>query len=66
MAPSPRMPRNPDYERVVRESFGRQSLMATLGVHVAHLGPGEVHERTPIAAMLSTIIVRAQARSGGA
>ena len=27
----------------IRESFGRQRHMATLGVTIAHIGPGEVH-----------------------
>jgi uncharacterized protein (TIGR00369 family) len=41
------VPANPAYEAVVRESFARQSLMATLGVSIAHLSPGEVHLRLP-------------------
>lgn len=35
-------PRNPDYERIVRESFARQTYMATLGATLDHVGPGEV------------------------
>ena len=31
----------------IRESFGRQRHMATLGVTIAHIGPGEVHLAMP-------------------
>ena len=31
----------------IRESFGRQRHMATLGVSIAHIGPGEVHLAMP-------------------
>lgn len=31
---------NPDYERVVRESFARQGLMGTLGARIVTLEPG--------------------------
>lgn len=41
------VPQNPDYERLVRESFDRQTLMATLGVSIAHVAPGEVHLTMP-------------------
>ncbi len=41
------VPKNPKYEVVVRESFGRQSLMATLGASIVHLAPGEVGLRLP-------------------
>ncbi len=33
-------PTNPDYEAVVRDSFARQGLMATIGARIADLGPG--------------------------
>ena len=33
-------PRNPDYETVVRDSFARQGLMATLGAELAEIAPG--------------------------
>ena len=39
---TPFEPRNPDFEAVVRESFGRQGLMATLGAELAVVGPGRV------------------------
>ncbi|HUF35864.1 MAG TPA: hypothetical protein VMN37_07935 [Gemmatimonadales bacterium] len=35
-------PQNPDFEAVVRESFGRQSLMATLGASLARVAAGAV------------------------
>jgi len=34
--------RNPDFERVVRESFGRQAFMSTLGASIERVAPGEV------------------------
>jgi uncharacterized protein (TIGR00369 family) len=35
-------PRNVEFAEVVRDSFARQSLMATLGVRLARVAPGEV------------------------
>lgn len=35
-------PRNPAYEAHVRESFGRQAFMATLGARLLRIEPGEV------------------------
>jgi uncharacterized protein (TIGR00369 family) len=35
-------PRDPDYERRVRESFARQAAMHTLGISLASVAPGEV------------------------
>jgi len=34
-------------EARIRESFGRQRLMATLGVSIAHIAAGEVHLAMP-------------------
>jgi uncharacterized protein (TIGR00369 family) len=34
-------------EARIRESFGRQRLMVTLGVTIAYIGPGEVHLTMP-------------------
>ena len=34
-------------EARIRESFGRQRHMATLGVTIAYIGPGEVHLAMP-------------------
>jgi uncharacterized protein (TIGR00369 family) len=42
-------PKDPAYEARVRESFHRQSHMATLGVTIAFIGPGEVHLALPFA-----------------
>jgi len=35
-------PRDPDYERRVRESFARQRAMETLGMTLLRIAPGEV------------------------
>jgi uncharacterized protein (TIGR00369 family) len=47
MSPARFVPQNSDFEAVVRESFGRQTLMATLGVELVHVAPGEVHLSLP-------------------
>ena len=41
--------RDPTYEARVRESFGRQTHMATLGARIVHIAPGEVHLAFPFA-----------------
>jgi uncharacterized protein (TIGR00369 family) len=41
------VPKNPDFEAVVRESFRRQSFMATLGARLTHLEPGGVELTLP-------------------
>lgn len=38
-------PPNPDFEFVIRESFARQTFMATLGAEIARVAPGEVDLR---------------------
>jgi uncharacterized protein (TIGR00369 family) len=38
---------NPDFEAVVRESFGRQTFMATLGASLELVEPGQVHIAAP-------------------
>jgi len=35
--------KNPDFEQVVRESFARQAMMATLGARLTLVEPGRVH-----------------------
>ncbi len=35
-------PQTPDYEARGRESFGRQAMMATLGMEIDEIAPGEV------------------------
>jgi uncharacterized protein (TIGR00369 family) len=40
-------PKDPAYEARVRESFGRQTHMATLGVTIELIAPGEVHLALP-------------------
>lgn len=42
-------PRDPAYEERVRESFARQSHMATLGASIAFIAPGQVHLAMPFA-----------------
>jgi len=39
--------RNEDYERLVRESFARQTFMATLGAELVRVAPGEVDIALP-------------------
>jgi uncharacterized protein (TIGR00369 family) len=46
------VPQNPEFETVVRQSFARQSFMATLGARIARLTPGEVHLGLPYSAAL--------------
>ena len=41
------LPKNPDFEAAVRQSFARQALMATLGVAIERIGPGECDLRLP-------------------
>jgi uncharacterized protein (TIGR00369 family) len=40
-------PKDPAYQARVRESFGRQTHMATLGVTIERIEPGEVHLALP-------------------
>src|SRR5262252_10616003 len=40
-------PRDPDFERRVRASFGRQAAMATLGATLARVAPGHVVVELP-------------------
>lgn len=49
----PLKPANPDFAARVRESFGRQRVMATLGARIVHLAPGEVHLELPFRAELT-------------
>lgn len=34
------VPKDPDYQRRVRDSFARQTLMTTIGAEMAEIGPG--------------------------
>jgi uncharacterized protein (TIGR00369 family) len=43
------IPKDPAYEARVRESFGRQTHMATLGATIVFIAPGEVHLALPFA-----------------
>jgi uncharacterized protein (TIGR00369 family) len=40
-------PRNPDYADRVRDSFGRQAFMATIGAELTDVAPGHVEMRLP-------------------
>ncbi len=44
------IPKDSAYEARVRESFSRQSHMATLGAEIVFIAPGEVHLAFPFAA----------------
>jgi uncharacterized protein (TIGR00369 family) len=44
------IPTDPAYEARVRESFGRQSYMVTLGAEIVFIAPGEVHLAFPFGA----------------
>ena len=43
------IPQDPAYEAKVRESFGRQGHMTTLGAAIEFLAPGEIHISLPFA-----------------
>ena len=43
------IPKDPAYQTRVRESFSRQSHMATLGAEIVFIAPGEVHLAFPFA-----------------
>lgn len=45
--------RNPHFEALVRHSFGRQGLMATLGSELVRVDPGEVVIEVPYTAGLT-------------
>jgi len=40
-------PQNPDFERLVRESFEKQQVMGTLGARLTRIAPGEVDIELP-------------------
>src|ERR1700731_1231853 len=41
---------DPDFDRRVRASFARQQVMATLGIEISRLAPGEIELTMPYAA----------------
>src|SRR4029077_14876045 len=43
-------PQDLDFDRRVRASFARQQVMATLGIEIARLSPGEIELTMPYAA----------------
>ncbi len=45
-------PRDPDFEARVRDSFSRQSFMATIGAEITRVAPGEVDMAVPYRADL--------------
>src|SRR5919197_4905576 len=46
------IPKDPAYEARVRESFSRQTHMATLGATIVFIAPGEVHLALPFGPQL--------------
>ncbi len=50
---TPFTPADPDFERRVRESFGRQAMMGTLGAILERVAPGEVDVLLPFRAALT-------------
>lgn len=53
MADAAFTPRDPDYERRVRASFGRQAAMGTIGASLAQIGPGRVVIELPYSPALT-------------
>lgn len=47
------IPQNPDFDRRVRESFALQKVMATLGVEISRIAPGEIELAMPYSAGLT-------------
>jgi uncharacterized protein (TIGR00369 family) len=47
------IPADPDFERRVRTSFGKQTIMATIGAMLTHVAPGEVEIALPVAGHVS-------------
>lgn len=47
------LPRDPDFDARIRDSFARQAAMHTLGATLAHVAPGEVHIALPYRADLA-------------
>ena len=43
-------PQDPEFDRLVRASFARQQVMATLGIAIARLSPGAIELTMPYAA----------------
>jgi len=43
----PLLPRNPEFETIVRESFSRQAMMTALGAKLTLVEPGRVHVAFP-------------------
>ena len=43
----PKQPTDPNFAERVRDSFARQRAMATLGITLARIAPGEVELRSP-------------------
>ena len=46
-------PKDPDYERRVRESFARQRVMETFGARLVRVAPGEVEIGLPFSGALT-------------
>lgn len=50
---SPQKSANPDFEKSVRESFGRQGLMGTIGAWLVEVAPGRVVIELPFSARIA-------------
>lgn len=50
---APAQPSNPDFERAVRDSFGRQGLMGTIGAWLVEVKPGRVVIEVPYSQRIS-------------
>jgi uncharacterized protein (TIGR00369 family) len=46
-------PRNPDFDRLVRESFARQQIMRTIGARLERIAAGEIEIHLPYRADLT-------------
>ena len=47
------IPRNPDFERVIRDSFSKQGIMTHIGAEVGDISPGRCEIRLPYSDDLS-------------
>ena len=62
-------PRNPDWEARTRAGHAAQGMMRTMGLKIAHIAPGEVHEDieralAQLEEMLGTVVERRSIRPG--
>ncbi len=53
MSDKPHTPADPDYARRVRDSFGKQTIMETIGARLVRVAPGEVEIALLVSAHIS-------------